>query len=131
MSFFFSNCWLYILSNTSMISSNGMVAYSWTYCGRDSSRLNPAFFMKNGCITSGVASPSCLIVSLSIRRSLGLNTRVDEGCPETTEAGVSLGGGDNDISGSPSGRLEGKFIGGSVPDDAAANSLGLVAERGG
>jgi len=30
--------------------------------------------MKNGCMTSGVASPSCLIVSRSICRSLGIYT---------------------------------------------------------
>src|SRR6266545_6221235 len=52
----------------SKISSKGMVAYSWTYCGNESSKLKPAFFIKNGCITSGVAAPSCLIVSRSICR---------------------------------------------------------------
>lgn len=51
-----------------MISSIGSVAYSCTYCGKDSSRLKPALLVKKGCITSGVASPSCLTVKRSILR---------------------------------------------------------------
>ena len=65
-----ANCFPYSFSNTSIICSNGTVAYSFTYCGNESSKLNPAFFMKKGCITSGVASPSCRIFSRSITRCL-------------------------------------------------------------
>ena len=62
------------MSSAFIISSVGIVAYSWTYWGRESSRLNPAFFMKNGCMTSGVASPSCRIVKRSILRVRGAYT---------------------------------------------------------
>ena len=71
-SLFALNCLLYSFSSTCIICSIGIVAYSCTYCGNESSRLNPAFFMKKGCITSGVASPSWRMFSRSMCRSPGL-----------------------------------------------------------
>ena len=68
------SCLLYNFNNAFMISSVGIVAYSCTYCGNESSKLKPDVFIKKGCITSFVDSPSCRIVSRSIFRSRGLYT---------------------------------------------------------
>jgi hypothetical protein len=69
-----------------------MVAYSCTYCGSASSRLKPAFFVKKGCITSGVASPNCRICNRSICRRRGWYTRL-EGGPAEGAGAMGLGGG--------------------------------------
>ena len=69
------SCLLYNFRSAFMISSVGIVAYSCTYCGSEFSRLKPAVFMKKGCMTSGVASPSCFSVSLSITLCRGRYVR--------------------------------------------------------
>jgi len=86
------NCWLYSFNNALVISSIGMAAYSCTYCGSASSRLKPAFFVKKGCITSGVASPNCRICKRSICRRRGWYTRLGGG-PVDGAGALGLGGG--------------------------------------